>query len=1098
MDTIMVPKLHVPAVRSRDFIHIDPAMVHTEETDLKSEPHLQNTLQQHLGKRKTKPKRSHLRLSPADADELMRKRLHSQIRGMERRMDLRARALNVLETAAARGRMQRLLDGFSKWKVVDQFLARRNCAFECNLNNLLRLAGVRRKSQALKVWKMHCKRKQRTEKRILNAAAKRIQAFQRGNLARKEYATIRADAFQRRTSCLSILLLHHSYRRAVLITSIRRHASQRRIARIFREHQKHQQLLYEQGQERMHLQLMHVEEQIQRAVEAAAQAMRSSSATLIQRMFLTVVRKREEALRDRAAARIQHHMRSELALRRLQQTKARAATLLQKTLRTFAEQQQKNRAAHSARRRAAGLKIQQTYRGHLSRMYFRKQESVAVKIQCWIRACNGNREHLRRLRRRYIAARQIQVWMVEMLSRLKAGRVIVRSVVFFLRRRRVVESFNRLVLRVLVRDALVSHFLRTRASLLIQRNVRKRQAACNLSAKVMQKFVRKKLEEKHQAAAAGVIQRMFHRHERSKASRAIRARVKFRVRVRICIVRHRATITLQCAWRRFVASKELGRRVAEEEGVKRIRQKENRRVRRIAFFAWQQICIQRRLASIARTEEEHNAALHLQRFARGWRARKALQAETLAIASETATDSYSAWRVACDMRREWELHSAAHQRLPTDLHKVKRIVREEVRKAEDDEKQAVTAELKAWRKRLIPEEDPSVSEFAFYFYNSITGQTQATPPRGFIDKRREEVENQGPPNPDDMAMLDKGWKRQFLQEKDTFVYVNRYTKETRESRPAGYIEEESEEQRDENRSICECCEEERCTILCEVCSDTRFCWQCFFSTHRHPALQTHPTRPVFPPWIAPEDDPDEVFSIADSEFDGDMCSRCQKRANEKHCDDCGDSYCSPCFEKAHNRSRLAEHRWRAWAPPEWEEIYDEEDDTTFYFNQKTKERLVTKPLELQFGWERARAVEADKLRLEVTELEDEISAVEEQISSLETFKAETLKEAREKVQAYKDYQRATATSTKLAKLLAPSLVQEEKTETESVQEKKPAKAKIDAPLQPRTSQPRPAKREHASQRFSKVRRKKDGSAQNDGFDQDAYLDRLFKGSRRAL
>ena len=1015
-------------------------------------------------------------------------------------MDARANGLRVLQALAERNFSRKMSTAFVHWRRVVSLLVKRVEALKHVLGVVERANALRSEEEGMRLWKVLWRKGRRGEEKLRRAAARRIQAFFRMCKARQRCFEIKVLLHTRRVGCLRMLLLERLYKQKNILTQLKRNAAQRSISRTFRGYLNHKALLAERERELLERERMSLEEKLQRCIFRAIEAWRASNATRIQKCFLSCLRRRELETQIRSACEIQRWFRSILAVKKLRDAEHQAAVLLQRIARSHAARQQCKRLADELRILTASKRIQSMHRGYASRKRFVKRRREALRIQHWFRRFQAGQERQRIIRQRAHAARKIQSFIVEMHSRRAAGRVITRSVVIFLKRKRVLVRFTRIVIRILVRELLFAYFRGVRAIIIVQRRVRDRNARRDVAAETIQRFTRTLLKHLRREAAAGVIQRAFRRHSRER----MLVRVKFRVRVRVCMIEMRAATTIQCAMRKFSAGRVRQRKKRQRDRVERMQRRLARRIVSTALTGWKMVREQSKFEALARTEEEKRSAVTIQRFVRGWQVRLTLFREAKGIADNAAFSNYLQWREAIDMKQEWELHVAEHQRQGSDINALKTSIRKDLKVVQAKEKVQAKAEINAWQKILIQEENPNHPGFEFYYYNPITGQTQASPPRGFIDRRRQEVETQGPPNPDELKWINLGWKRQFLSadSERPFIYRNNYTMQESTSRPRGYVEEQEKEQTEKDRTVCERCQEAPCSIICEVCSGTRICRRCFFETHRHPSLQGHNTRAVYPPWKPPEDDPDEVLSIDEEDFDPDMCARCQKRENEKCCDDCGESYCSSCFYKAHAHGRLTAHKSRKWVAPEWEEFFDDEDGEIFYFNQNTKERTTKKPMELIFGLERRRLLETAGLADQDRADEAELEFLEKEITSLETFKAQTLKQAREEVEEFKAYRRETATTTKLAKLIAPSLAPNESSrrisEVSSVETEGSRRAGTglsSASYKKRQSQVKPVKREHASHRFAKARKQADADRTRARAAEQAYMTKLLNGTK---
>eukprot|EP00948_MAST-09A_sp_MAST-9A-sp1_P001995 g1995.t1 len=187
----------------------------------------------------------------------------------------------------------------------------------------------------------------------------------------------------------------------------------------------------------------------------------------------------------------------------------------------------------------------------------------------------------------------------------------------------------------------------------------------------------------------------------------------------------------------------------------------------------------------------------------------------------------------------------------------------------------------------------------------------------------------------------------------------------------------------ENAARCIECKGKLATKKCDFCGDC-YCEACAKSTHSFGRLATHTFEDI-------------QFQDREDLGEGDKyCIECDMRKATRVCDQCGDPYCTPCYERVHATGRRKEHTWQSFesAKTDWEEFTDEQTGETIYFNTKTKKSQKEKPPELMWGMEKMKYVhKVQQSEKEAAEAQ-ELIKLKEQVAAFEEKEKKAKKDAK--------------------------------------------------------------------------------------------------------
>lgn len=137
----------------------------------------------------------------------------------------------------------------------------------------------------------------------------------------------------------------------------------------------------------------------------------------------------------------------------------------------------------------------------------------------------------------------------------------------------------------------------------------------------------------------------------------------------------------------------------------------------------------------------------------------------------------------------------------------------------------------------------------------------------------------------------------------------------------------------------------------------------------------------------------ELVEIVKEELQSDKdayCVECDVRRCDRLCNLCGDGFCAQCFALAHAKGAKQGHTWVAWASfaqqGDWLEIWDDKAQAKVFFNLETKESTSKQPLVLKSGAERHQVQLAEReqqFKRRQLELESEVIKLKEQLQELQ-------------------------------------------------------------------------------------------------------------------
>jgi len=389
--------------------------------------------------------------------------------------------------------------------------------------------------------------------------------------------------------------------------------------------------------------------------------------------------------------------------------------------------------------------------------------------------------------------------------------------------------------------------------------------------------------------------------------------------------------------------------------------------------------------------------------------------------------SYQADYIHHRLEQEWKTKLEEYLYKEREENQIAKEIKEENQRIKDLQEKETTKAIEllaAWEE--VPGKKADGTEN--YFWNHISSTSDWNAPFGFLDEGREMHRKQRwmfPPTPAQIDAVNKGWVRIANATGNGIRYYNNQTFLYSDTKPVGF-HEPATPQLDYSQPYCCLCLVLEADRRCAQCGPRLpYCLGCFFSSHKTESLRQHTCEIIrdtfdeLPLEYEPEPVPEES-----PEYDG-MCTQCLTIEATLLCEQCGDPMCQSCYNTLHAKGKLKDHPTMPYNGFLWDEYFDTELNSMKYFNNATKEFTKECPVELMYGPDRAAYLSKRKIEREVQAKQDELQALREEVEQLEIHRTRAVKADRERLQAVESYTKATSRTRKIAKFVAPALVNDD-------------------------------------------------------------------------